>query len=84
MQNKLIVLLLLAKCTSAQDKSAAPKMGDLPKGAAEAVPEVSKDLKTAMKPANLETMVIPPPKNSHDAKMALTKGTAAPSASSGK
>lgn len=36
-------------------------MGDLPKGAA-ATPEVSKELKAVMKPADLQSMVIPPAK----------------------
>ena len=51
MQNKLIVLLLLANCANAQDKPAsgpAPKMGKLPTGAE--TPEVSKELKEVMKP----------------------------------
>ena len=54
MQNKLIVLLLLANCAQAQEKPAegpAPKMGNLPAGAS--TPEVSKDLKEAMKPKDL-------------------------------
>jgi hypothetical protein len=36
-------------------------MGDMPKGAA-AVPEVSKDLKSVMRPTDLQSMTIPPAK----------------------
>jgi hypothetical protein len=63
MQNKLIVLLLLANSVTAQDKPAegpAPKMGSLPAGSS--TPEVSKELKEVMKPKGIETMVIPPAK----------------------
>jgi hypothetical protein len=63
MQNKLIVLLLLANCATAQDKpesGPAPKLGKLPNGAE--TPEVSKELKEVMKPRSLEAMTIPPAK----------------------
>jgi len=62
MQNKLIVLLLLAKCAFAQDKpeekGPAPKMGALPTGAS--TPDVSKELKEIMKPKDLQNMPLPP------------------------
>jgi hypothetical protein len=52
MQNKLIVLLLLANCAYAQDKTEAkgpaPKMGALPKGAESPAPPVSESLKKVM------------------------------------
>ena len=71
MQNKLIVLLLLATSATAQDdakdsKGATPKLGDLPAGAS--TPEVSKELKEVIKPKNLDTMVLPPAKMESKAK----------------
>ena len=72
MQNKLIVLLLLAKCATAQDKPddkpPTPKMGDLPTGGS--TPEVSKELKEVIKPKSVETMTLPPAKVVSKAKEA--------------
>jgi hypothetical protein len=65
MQNKLIVLLLLAKCASAaplddKEKVTAPKMGDLPRGViSQDIPE---EVKKTIKQTDVSSMTLPPAK----------------------
>jgi hypothetical protein len=62
MQNKLIVLLLLANSAYADEPAVgpAPKLGKLPAGAD--TPPVSKELGEIIKPKSLEAVTIPPAK----------------------
>ena len=65
MQNKLIVLLLLAKCASAapgdeKEKATAPKMGDLPRGVVSQ--DIPEEVKKTIKQTDVATMPLPPAK----------------------